>query len=313
MKKQLLIILTFSIIGLSVNAQTIFNNYNPDRLLNKEVYTIRTIDLDNNGIDDFRFHVTNDGVDSIVYIETFGENEILIHNINGLPPPLFNSPVIITTNYLQAYPSLFNVDSSLPAEFLATTGDTAYWSSSSSINHNALLFYYQPFPGNVINFGISGSGCYDNYYCRVKQPGANNYVYGYIQAFGGMGLFLHVGGTGYNPTINETAVINQDCTVEANFEPGQQVAEELGASLVDLSKNTNFSIYPNPAENKINVKADETLLGSVYTVYDNAGKVVLSGKINAKNTSVELGNLSGGIYLFSVGDNLKQTLKIIKE
>ncbi len=28
---------------------------------------------------------------------------------------------------------------------------------------------------------------------------------------------------------------------------------------------------------------------------------------------IELGNLSGGIYLFSVGDNLKQTFKVIKE
>ena len=322
MKKQLLIILAFSIIGLSVNAQTIFNNYNPDRLLSSS-YTIRTIDLDNNGINDFRFHYDYDAVvtgECTIYIETLGDNEILIHKVNWLMPPLFYSPVIITTNNLQAYPSLFNVDSLLPAEFLATTGDTAYWSSSNSINHNALMYYTL---GGSLDFnissGISMSSCYDNYYCRVKQPDVNNYIYGYIQAFGVAGPslldvpWLYVGGTGYNPTINQTAVINPDCTVAQNFEPGPQVAEELGASLVSLSNNTNFSIYPNPAENKINVKADETLLGSVYTVYDNAGKVVLSGKINAKNTSVEVGNLSGGIYLFSVGDNLKQTLKIIKE
>jgi hypothetical protein len=39
----------------------------------------------------------------------------------------------------------------------------------------------------------------------------------------------------------------------------------------------------------------------------------LSGKIISENTTIELGNLSGGIYLFSVGENLKQTFKVIKE
>jgi polyhydroxybutyrate depolymerase len=80
-----------------------------------------------------------------------------------------------------------------------------------------------------------------------------------------------------------------------------------------ISNNKPLKVYPNPANSQINVKADATLLGSVYTVYDNAGKSVLLGKINTENTAIELSTLPGGIYLFSVGDNLKQTLKIIKE
>jgi len=83
---------------------------------------------------------------------------------------------------------------------------------------------------------------------------------------------------------------------------------------INETENGNlFSVFPNPAKNQINIKADATLIGSSYTVYDNYGKVVLSGKINSENTVIELGNLSGGIYLLSVGDNLKQTFKVIKE
>jgi hypothetical protein len=81
----------------------------------------------------------------------------------------------------------------------------------------------------------------------------------------------------------------------------------------EFTQNNLFSVYPNPAKSQINVKADATLLGSVYTVYDNIGKVVLSGKINSENTVIELGNLSGGIYLFTVGENMKQTFRVIKE
>jgi hypothetical protein len=85
----------------------------------------------------------------------------------------------------------------------------------------------------------------------------------------------------------------------------------LGIS--EVSQSNLFSVYPNPANSHINVKADAKLLGSIFTVYDNTGKVVLSGKIISENTTIELGNLSGGIYLFSVGENLKQTFKVIKE
>jgi hypothetical protein len=36
-------------------------------------------------------------------------------------------------------------------------------------------------------------------------------------------------------------------------------------------------------------------------------------KINSENTVVNLENLSQGIYVISIGDNIKQTLKIIKQ
>ncbi len=81
----------------------------------------------------------------------------------------------------------------------------------------------------------------------------------------------------------------------------------------EVSKSNLFSVYPNPANSHINVKVDAKSLGSDYTVYDNTGKLVLTGKINSENTVIELGNLSGGIYLFSVGENLKQAFKVIKE
>jgi hypothetical protein len=75
----------------------------------------------------------------------------------------------------------------------------------------------------------------------------------------------------------------------------------------------SFSIFPNPASSVVNIKADATLLGKTYSIYDLAGKVVLRGKLNAENTSIEVQNLSGGIYLFSLGEKIKQTFKVTKE
>jgi hypothetical protein len=81
----------------------------------------------------------------------------------------------------------------------------------------------------------------------------------------------------------------------------------------ETSQDKLFSVFPNPAQSVINVKADSKLIGEVYTIYDNTGRVVLSGKLNSQNTTIELGNLLGGIYMFSIGDNMKQTFKVIKE
>lgn len=94
--------------------------------------------------------------------------------------------------------------------------------------------------------------------------------------------------------------------------------QEIGAlygtvGINELSKNNLFSVYPNPTKNQINVTADINLIGSIYKVYNNIGKLVLTGKLENENTIIELTNLPGGIYLFSVGENVKQTFKVVIE
>ena len=84
-------------------------------------------------------------------------------------------------------------------------------------------------------------------------------------------------------------------------------------SVNEFSQDNLFSVYPNPSQSVINVKADNKIIGEVYFIYDNTGRVVLTGKLNSENTTIELGNLSGGIYMFSVGENMKQSFKVIKE
>jgi hypothetical protein len=72
-------------------------------------------------------------------------------------------------------------------------------------------------------------------------------------------------------------------------------------------------VFPNPAQSIINVTVDNKLIGDVYSISDNAGRIVLTGKLNSQYTTIELNNLSGGVYIFSVGENMKQTFKVFKE
>jgi len=96
----------------------------------------------------------------------------------------------------------------------------------------------------------------------------------------------------------------------------QEITNLYSSSNVGISEvnqSNLFSVFPNPIQNVINVKADIKLICEIYSIYDNNGKLVLTGKLNSQNTTIELGNLSGGIYMFSVGENMKQTFKVIKE
>jgi hypothetical protein len=121
----------------------------------------------------------------------------------------------------------------------------------------------------------------------------------------------------YCPLVNRFTQGQKDRIIATVMvAPRASLLSSIGCGTVGINENSSsnvFSVYPNPANNQINVKTDSKLLGSVYIVYDNTGKLVLTGKINSENTVIELGNLSGGIYLFSVGENLKQSFKIIKE
>jgi Concanavalin A-like lectin/glucanases superfamily/Secretion system C-terminal sorting domain len=130
----------------------------------------------------------------------------------------------------------------------------------------------------------------------------------------------------YSGTTNDTLTVS-NVTLSNNNQPFRCIISSGSCSdtsnVAVLTVNNNvginefaqdnlFSVYPNPAQTVINIKADSKLIGEQYTIIDNAGRIVLSGKIVTENTSIELGSLSNGIYLFQVKDNLNQSFRIIK-
>jgi uncharacterized repeat protein (TIGR03803 family) len=75
---------------------------------------------------------------------------------------------------------------------------------------------------------------------------------------------------------------------------------------------SDITLFPNPFTDKIQVEANAEFVGSVYFLFDETGKTVLSGKLIAENTILDLSNLSVGIYWFTVGTDRKKSFKVIK-
>jgi len=155
----------------------------------------------------------------------------------------------------------------------------------------------------LVCFNSSGVRQSGTYYGGIKNvcttdASGNVYMTGYTQSNSGIAT------TGAHQAVNGNSGYSDAFLVKFNG---------ISLGINETINDKLFSIYPNPAQSIVNVKADAKLIGTVYTIYDNTGKVVLSGTINAENTSIELGNLSVGIYLFSAGENVQQTFKVIKE
>jgi len=81
--------------------------------------------------------------------------------------------------------------------------------------------------------------------------------------------------------------------------------EELSTS------GTPLLVYPNPTSNSIIIKGENNL-NQVFSIYDQIGREVFTGKLNAFSTEVNLSHLSKGFYTLKIkGTN--NSAKIIKE
>ena len=76
-------------------------------------------------------------------------------------------------------------------------------------------------------------------------------------------------------------------------------------------ETNNLKLYPNPVVNVLNVKTENNLINQPYTIIDGLGRVVLNGKLNEVDSTINVEQLSKGIYYLKVSD--KNVSKFIKE
>jgi surface protein len=72
-----------------------------------------------------------------------------------------------------------------------------------------------------------------------------------------------------------------------------------------------LKLYPNPVLNILNVKVDNNFINQPYTIIDGLGRVVLNGKLNEVDSTINVEQLSKGIYYLKVSS--KNSSKFIKE
>lgn len=114
-----------------------------------------------------------------------------------------------------------------------------------------------------------------------------------------------LGGEQYVGSVTVTCgELTKTYTVTINYEVG-----------IDEQYLRHFTLYPNPANDQVTIVLDENVKADEVVLYNMAGQIVMSQKINESQTTLSVRNLQSGIYFAAVrnGSSIIGIQKIVKE
>ncbi|WP_179334495.1 T9SS type A sorting domain-containing protein [Winogradskyella costae] len=96
--------------------------------------------------------------------------------------------------------------------------------------------------------------------------------------------------------------------------PATQVSNSgTGLSSIEI-QNNEFTIAPNPAKNKLNIKLLNTSEDLKLEVFDVLGKRIYKGLITKLESSIDVSNWKSGVYLVRITDDtVTHTKRFIKQ
>jgi hypothetical protein len=83
--------------------------------------------------------------------------------------------------------------------------------------------------------------------------------------------------------------------------------------VLNIYKNQAFSIYPNPASNKLNIKFEGNVPQNLIAhIYDSKGSLIKSETI--VGNEIDINNLAQGLYLLTIeSEGKRYRSKFVKE
>ena len=129
----------------------------------------------------------------------------------------------------------------------------------------------------------------------------------------------------YTITVNSGIITIQDNTANrdgtdtaTNCEILKFVDQEVAASTLNVdnfSVLNSFKMYPNPVDNELNFDFNNTVVEDFNVkIYDLNGRLILSKDINETDSTIDVNNVSQGVYLVKLTNrNSFVTKKLIVE
>jgi len=154
---------------------------------------------------------------------------------------------------------------------------------------------FEYFSGGILGTDVGGGGLFSG--------AGNRYLgifieerYGWIEIYcSANNDTLKIISSGLNTSIN------------APIDAGQMT--EINTALNNLQNSFVVEIYPNPAQNQLNISYDKSIFTD-YEIYNSTGKIRLNGKLNEK---IDISSLSGEIYYIRlIGNKGLEVFKFIK-
>jgi Secretion system C-terminal sorting domain len=80
---------------------------------------------------------------------------------------------------------------------------------------------------------------------------------------------------------------------------------------VDELKNKNWTAFPCPASDQLNISFTKDLFPKKYRIFDSTGKLVMNGAMNGPNLQINVLDLNNGLYHLVVNSNQNEYAKTI--
>jgi PKD repeat protein len=78
---------------------------------------------------------------------------------------------------------------------------------------------------------------------------------------------------------------------------------ELATSITENDKALEFSVYPNPAKNRLEIELNVSSENTVFTLINMLGKEVLKSEFMSNNQTIDLRDISTGVYIVRLEQN----------
>lgn len=90
---------------------------------------------------------------------------------------------------------------------------------------------------------------------------------------------------------------------------GTSVMGDNFVGIPDYTEPSAFIVYPNPATDRVNIKANSSI--SKVMVYNHQGQIVVEQSANAKILNLNTSQLEAGIYLFRIVTSAGTSVKSV--
>jgi len=169
---------------------------------------------------------------------------------------------------------------------------------ATGIDNAIAIDYTNSTDPNVLGYYVYRSETEFGKYIRISEEMINYSPYEDVTPINGLNYYMvravtlkeTPSGSYYNLSTGVTDSITIEFTGIENFE------------------NTNFTIHPNPASEFITLTCPVELIGENIIIKDITGKVVFRSICNATTTSINLTELSPGMYLLSIKDRNRKLI-----
>lgn len=197
--------------------------------------------------------------------------------INRIPNYFVTNPTEANTNYLWEFSH-----SSLPSFTAESTGDERIRFFHPAYENQTYTIKVTPLANSCHNGISTTSDKIDNWFDQVVPGECQNIVFS---------------------TTQGTQEYSSEYLSTDNTETNETIV-----SSPELDQEMNVSLFPNPANNLVNVSFNQANFSGTLTIYSMVGKLLISQPISAQSTTVDISTLSQGQYIVKVIGSDQQTI-----